>query len=169
MLHELLKRKEIFKKTSYNPCETISTVFSAVKELLKFNDITGTLYIQNQAVHINYVVIHRKSKFVLSICECNWILTIHKTWVGFKQLFWTAHQKLRMTTDLTIQDAGMHHTNIMCDVVEGLQEVLQEKQAPIKNSVTMHEKKEHVTNKVQDTQQQLAAQLQKMQIIMQAM
>ena len=33
----------------------------------------------------------------------------------------------------------------------------------------MHEKQEHVTNKVQDTQQQLAAQLQKMQIIMQAM
>ena len=100
MLHKLLNNKDIFKKTSYNPRETIAAIFYATEELLKRTKITETSYIQNQSVHIAYVIIHRKGKFVLLICKCYRILTIQKTWVGFKQLFWTSHHKLRKTTDL---------------------------------------------------------------------
>ena len=42
----------------------------------------------------------------------------------FQAVFWTAHRKLRETTDLTVQDAGMHHANLVSDVVAVLQEVL---------------------------------------------
>ena len=44
MPHELLEREYIVKKTIYNPLDPITTVFSAVKELLKFSDITRISY-----------------------------------------------------------------------------------------------------------------------------
>ena len=46
MPHVLLEWEEILKKTIYNPRKPIATVFSTVKELLEFTDITGTLYTQ---------------------------------------------------------------------------------------------------------------------------
>ena len=44
MLHKLLEREDIFKKTIYNPCNLIATVFSVVEELLEYADIAGTSY-----------------------------------------------------------------------------------------------------------------------------
>ena len=44
MLHKLLEREDIFKKTIYNPCNLIATVFSTVEELLGYADIAGTSY-----------------------------------------------------------------------------------------------------------------------------
>ena len=54
MLHDLLKRKNAVKKTIYNPQDPIATVFSAVEELLDFDDITGPLYTQDQVVNIEF-------------------------------------------------------------------------------------------------------------------
>ena len=73
---------------------------------------------------IAYVIIHRTGKFGLAIREWNRMSTVQKTWVVFKQFFWTAHQELRETMDLTVQDVGMNHMNIVRNVVVGLQEVL---------------------------------------------
>ena len=39
MPHELLEQEDISKKMIYNPRDLIATLFSAVKELLKFADI----------------------------------------------------------------------------------------------------------------------------------
>ena len=52
MLHELMEQENIFKKTINNLGNPIATVFSAVKELLEFTDITETSYTQLQAVNI---------------------------------------------------------------------------------------------------------------------
>ena len=40
--------------------------------------------------------------------------------VHFQVVFWMAHFWLRETTDLTVQDVGMHHADIVCDIVAGL-------------------------------------------------
>ena len=109
MPHGLLKHEEIFNKTIYHTHEPITTTFSAFEKLLKFYDITRTLYTQHQAVNIDYMIIHRTGKFDLSICKWNRMLTIQKPWVDLKQFFQKAHHKLRKTTDLTVKDAGMHH------------------------------------------------------------
>ena len=63
MPQKLLKYEEVVKKTSYHPREPIPSVFSAIKELLKFDDINGTSCTQYQAVNIVYVVIHRTGRF----------------------------------------------------------------------------------------------------------
>ena len=49
---------------------------------------------------------------------------MQKTWVGFKRFLRIAKRELRETTDLTVQDAVMHHENMTRDVVAGLKEVL---------------------------------------------
>ena len=135
----------------------------AVKELIDFNDITGTSYSKLQAVNIAYVILHRTSKFGLAICEWNRLLAIQKMWVRFKQYFWRAHQDLQETSDLTVEDGGMHHTNMVRDVVVWLQEALQQEQIQTETPTVFQAPVYHVANAVQNTQQQLATQLQKMQ------
>ena len=85
MPHDLLARKDIVKKTIYFTRDPIVTVFSAVEELLKFDNIAGTSYTQYQAVNIEYVIIHRMGKFGLAIREWNRMTTVQKTWVKFNQ------------------------------------------------------------------------------------
>ena len=129
--HELLERKDIIKTVTYHPQEPITAVFSAVKELLKFSNITGTSCKKHQALKITYVIIHRTGKFGLEISKWNCMLKSQKTWVWFKHFFRTAHQELRETTDLTVQDSGMNHANMVRDVVAGPQGVLQQDQSSI--------------------------------------
>ena len=49
---------------------------------------------------------------------------VDKTWATFKTHFRTSHTELRATTDLTAQDAGMHHANMVRDNVASLQETM---------------------------------------------
>ena len=86
MLHELLEREDIVKKNLYNTCEPITSVFSAVKELLNFSVITGTSYTQLQAVNISYAILHQTRKFGLVIRKWNHMPAVQKTWV-FKTVF----------------------------------------------------------------------------------
>ena len=48
--------------------------------------------------------------------------TVQKTWFFFKQFFRTANHELLEITDLTVKDAGMHHVNMIHNVVAGIQE-----------------------------------------------
>ena len=80
MPHKIIERKDIVKKTTYNPQEPIATILSAVKELLEFANIAGTLYTQLQAVNISYMIVHRTDKFELAIREWNCIPATQKTW-----------------------------------------------------------------------------------------
>ena len=79
--------------------------------------------------------------------------TLQMTWVEFKQFFSTVHHKLQETTEIIVQDAGMHHSNMVDGVVSVLQEVLQQEQAPTKTPETIAEPSEHVANAVKTTQQ----------------
>ena len=90
-------------------------------------------------------------------------------WVRFKQFFLTAHQELQETSDLIMEDAGMHHANMVRDVVAGLQEVLQQNQVLTENMTAIEAPVNHVASAMQNTQQKFATQLQKIQEMMQTM
>ena len=145
MPQKLIDCKDIVMKKNWNPHEPIATIFHAVKELLDFINITVTLYKQHQAVNIAYVIIHRTGP------------TVQKTLVGFKHFFRTAYLKLRETAYLAMQDAGMHHANMVRDVVAVLQEVLQKEQYLTKTPMNAHEPHKHVVNALQDKHYQLVA------------
>ena len=53
----------------------------------------------------------------------------------FREFFRTLHCELRETTDLTVQDAGMHHLNMVHNVVAGLHGLLQKKPEPTEATV----------------------------------
>ena len=101
------------------------------------------------------------------ICEWNRMPEIQKTWVRFKHFFGTAHQYLQETSDLTVEDAGMNHSNMVRDVVTGKQEALQQYQVKKETPEVVQAPVDHVTNAVQNIQQQLAKQLQQMQAMIQ--
>ena len=120
-------------------------------------------------MNISYIIIHSTGKFGLAIYKWNRMSVVQKMWVGFKQFFWTGHQELRDTTDLIVQDTGMHHSNMVRNVVSGLQEVLQKEKTPTETAPVISEPNYHVANAVQNTQQQLAAQLQHIYTMIQDM
>ena len=72
---------------------------------------------QLQSVHIAYTIINSTGNFELVIRKWNLMPTVQKTWLGFKQFFWTAYHEFREITDLTVQDAGMHYAKRVCNVV----------------------------------------------------
>ena len=94
------------------------------------------------------------------------MLEIHKTWVRLKQFFRTFHRELIETSNLTVENAGMHHTNMVRNFVAGLQESLQQYQVHTETPTVMQAPVDYVTNAVQNTQQQLATHLQQIQAMM---
>ena len=80
-----------------------------------------------------------------------------------------SHINLRLTSDPTVEDLGIPHVNMVRDVVAGLQEALQQEQTQTETPASVQAPVDHVANKVQSTQQQLATQLQKIQSMMQTM
>ena len=169
MLQDLLERDDIVKKTIYNLRNPITTVFSAVEELLEFSEITRKLYTQFQAINITYVILHWTGKFGLLICEWNYMTAVQKMWVCFKQYFQTSHRELRETSGITIEDAGIYYANMVRDIVAGLQESLQQDQTQMETPTIMQAPVDHVANVVQITHQQLATQLQQIQSMIQTM
>ena len=77
-----------------------------------------------QQVNIGYIILHKTGKFSHPIIEWNRKPVVDKTWAQFKTHFSTAHKELRATTDLTAQDAALHHDNMVRDVVAALQETI---------------------------------------------
>ena len=87
----------------------------------------------------------------------------------FKQFFRTSHRELKEKSELTVEDAGMHHAKIVRGVVAGLHEALQREKYQTETPTVVQAPVDHVANAVQNTQQKLATQLQKLQLMMQAM
>ena len=83
--------------------------------------------------------------------------------------FWAAHGELRYASDLTVEDDGMHNANMVRDIVAGLHEALQQEKSQMETPEVVPAPVDHVDNTVQNTQQQLAPQMQQMQAMMQEM
>ena len=68
--------------------------------------------------------------------------------MGWIQAFFVSYCKLQETTYITMQDAGIHHDDMVLVVMTGLQELLQKYQAPIDTPMTVHEPQKHEENYV---------------------
>ena len=67
------------------------------------------------------------------------MLVMPKKSVNFKQFFRNVHCELQKTIYITAQYVGMHHANMVCSMVAGLQQVLQQLTAHIESHVVMQE------------------------------
>ena len=101
-----------------------------VDNLAELSALAATPLSSAQQVNIGYVILHKTGNFSQPIVEWNRKPVVDKTWANFKTHFCTAHKELRATTDLTTQDAGMHHANMVRDVVAALQETMSDTAEP---------------------------------------
>ena len=124
MPHKFQEKEDEAKKTVYNPRDSIASVFSVVDNLVELAELAATPISLAQQVNIGYVILHKTGKFLQPIVDWNWKPVVDNTWANFKTHFRTAHKELRATTNLTAQDAGMHHSNMFRDVVVALQETM---------------------------------------------
>ena len=124
MPHKFQEKEDKAKKTIYNPRDPLASVFLVVDDLVKLAALAATPLSSAQQVNIGSVILHKTGKFPQLIVEWNRKPIVNKTWANFKTHFRTAHKDLRATTDITAQDAGMHHTNMVRDVVSALQETM---------------------------------------------
>ena len=69
MPYNILEQEDIGKMTSYNPWHHIGSIYSTVKELLEFLELTGTPISHAQQINISYVSIHNTGQYALAICE----------------------------------------------------------------------------------------------------
>ena len=109
-------------------------------------------------MNIAYLIIHKKGKFELEIHKWNCMTTVQRTWFRFKPFFWKSRQELQETSNLNVEDAEMHHANMVRNLVAGLQEFLQQEQVLTENTTVIEAPVDHMDKAVQNTQQQLATQ-----------
>ena len=76
-----------------------------------------------QAFSIDYTILHHTGKFNSDIQEWNRLPQGNNTWI-FKIYFCTLQHELHTVKHITAKEAGIHHANIVCNVTEGLQELL---------------------------------------------
>ena len=84
---------------------------------------------------------------------------VQKTWVHFKHFFQMSHRDLRKTSDLNVEDAGIYHSKMDCDVVAGLHEDFQQEHTQTKILTSVQAPVDQVAHPVKITQQQLATKL----------
>ena len=59
---------------------------------------------------------------------------------------------MRKTSDLTVEDASMHHANMMRDIIAGIEEDLQQEQSQTDTPTVVPALVDHVANTAQNTQ-----------------
>ena len=118
------EKEDEAKKTVYNPRDPIARVFSVIDDLVELAVFAATPISIAQQFNIRYVVLHKTGNFSQPIVEWNWKPVVDKTWANFRTHFHTAHNELHANTVITAQDAGMHHNNMVRDVVAALQETM---------------------------------------------
>ena len=60
---------------------------------------------------------------------------------------------MRETSDITVEDAGIHHDNMVQDVVAGIHEALQQEKTQTKTPTGVQTPVDHVANGVQSTKE----------------
>ena len=102
---DLLHEKEVALTTmTYDPITPIDTLFTAVQELTDMAAMAGIPYSIPQTINMAYRVINNTRRFASAITKWNRKPPMETNWVNFKKKFRQAHEELRETTDLTVQE-----------------------------------------------------------------
>ena len=136
-------------------------------------EITGTTYTQIQVINISYAVLRRYFKFNIAIREWNRMPQASKTWIYFKSFFRAAHREIQAVADITTEESGIFHYNMVHYVLSGLMGVLLQEppptEIPAKNpfhkqpvEIEMINQVVNAVTETTTTQKQLGDQLQHM-------
>lgn len=125
----------------------------------------GSPYSAQQNVNFGYLILHKTGNFGQDIREWNRLLPAQKTWDAFQTHFTTEYQALRDTGELLNHESSFHTTNIIQEVVEGVQQAL----TPTLDDIAETNELIHQTNASTSHSTQQTELLQKMIEMMQTM
>jgi hypothetical protein len=157
-------RAEELRTMSYNTQHPVDIVFNAVEDYADFAELGDDLAItQSQKIAKAYIILNKTRRFKNDITDWNRLPAIEKTWTNFKDQFRRAHQELRETTDVTLDESDLQRSNahLVQQVVEGMQHAMSN-DANTDHSEILSQMSNSAT-RVTESQQQLQAQIQHMQ------
>jgi hypothetical protein len=152
-------REQELRNMNYNAKYPIDIVFNAIEEFVDFADLAHQPITQRQTIAKAYTIINKTRRFKIPITEWNRLPAAQQTWIAFKDHFRQAHQELRETTNITLEDSELqrNNANLVQQVVTGLKNVRDEESAVILEQMA------NSATRNTDAQQQLVTQLAQMQ------
>ena len=155
-------REQEIRNMNYNVKYPIDMVFNAVEEFVDFADLAQQPVTQRQTVAKAYTILNKTRRFKTPITEWNRLPSAQQTWLEFKIHFRRAHQELRETTDITLEESELqrNNANLVQQVVDGMQTIQTVRD---EESAVILEQMANSTTGATDAQQQLVAQLAQMQ------
>jgi hypothetical protein len=163
----LENREQELRDMHYNAKYPIDIVFNTVEDFVDYAELAEQPVTQRQTIARAYTILNKTRRFKQAITEWNRLTDLQKTWIAFKTHFRQAHQELRETTDVTLEDSALeaNNANLVQQVVEGLQTALAPAgdPSPEPDTSAMLEQMANSAARTSESQQDLAAQLAQMQ------
>ena len=115
----LYEQEQRVHQMVYDPGHPIDGVFSAVDELANYAEAAQTPYSQPQCINLAYRILNRSGLFQRWILDWNAKPHVQKNWANFKSHFRKAHQQLKETSNLQVQDST-YHANAIKELLQEL-------------------------------------------------
>jgi len=119
---KLMDAELLVRQTVFHPTHPIDVIFNKVEDLLDLSIAAQADYTSQQLINIAYVIINKTGKFSNDIREWNKLPL--RTWANFKNHFRIAQDELREVGDLELRDTPYHSTNMIQEVLDGVQQAL---------------------------------------------
>ena len=154
-------KEQELKAMAYNPKYPIDTVFNAVDDLADFARLGKQPLTDRQIMSKAYIIINKTRRFKSSINAWNRKAENDQTWTNFKIFFRQAHREFKETTDITVEESDLEHTqaNFVQRVIEGIRAADSENTNTDASANLIQEMANSAT-RAEASQQQLATQLQ---------
>ena len=124
---QMLKEKhDAVNRMTYNVNLPIDIICNAIEDLIDFAELANDPITPNQAINKAYLLLIKTNRFKEATREWNRRPVAERGWPQLKIFFRQAHQELRETTDLTIEQAQLQQqqANLVEQVVAGIQDAL---------------------------------------------
>jgi hypothetical protein len=149
----------------YNPKFPIGTIFNAVEDSSNYAELAQQPITAHQTIAKAYLLLNKTGRFKQAITEWNRTPAIEKTWPNFKTHFRQAHQELRETTDVTLEESELARNNakLVQQVVDGLQSAFTPDETLHNESADLIAQMANLATCLNESHQQLVMQLAQMQ------
>ena len=115
-------------RMAYNPYQPIDLVFNALDNLSTYAELAHIPLTAPQIINKAFNIMLRSGHFKDALRKWKRLPVNQQTWDEFKIFFRPAHQELRETTDLSVEEAQRQEqqANLVAQVVEGIQNVMRQ-------------------------------------------
>ena len=121
---KLKEYEDTVRELAYDPADPIDDVFTAIENVGTIAERAGTDYTHAHKNYLTYVILNKTGVYKSGLKS--WLQTPlrSRTWENFKANFRVEHNLLRVTNDGTLGESKLHQTNLVQQVLEGVQHLL---------------------------------------------